>query len=174
MLDGKYKLKQNENGYFTLYHNKATDWCYLATLPPPPEHLDLDEVVWQAEEKIHELDDKMQPLAEADSELARNIWKIQVPPEGLPKGQHPTVEVTDMDWKKGEHTQKYLTSLEWQETHFSLQHEMCNLPEYCMMAVQMKEMAWLGQQPHQFVYPTRKMFMVVLQPADEMSLFFPF
>ena len=44
-LNGKYKLKQNENGYFTLYCNKATDWCYLATLPPPPEHLDLDEVI---------------------------------------------------------------------------------------------------------------------------------
>ena len=43
LLDGKYKLKQNENGYFTLYHNEATDWCYLGTVPPPPEHFDLDE-----------------------------------------------------------------------------------------------------------------------------------
>ena len=51
---------------------------------------------------------------------------------------------------------------------------MCNLQQYCMMAVQMEEMAQLGQQPHQFVDPTKKMFMVVLQPADEMSLFHPF
>ena len=45
LLNGKYKLKQNENGYFTLNCKEATNWCYLGTLPPPPQHLDLDEVV---------------------------------------------------------------------------------------------------------------------------------
>ena len=63
------------------------------------------------EKKIHELDKKRQPLHEVDSELAENIGKIQLPPEGLPQGQHPNVEVTDMDQRKGEHMRKYLTSL---------------------------------------------------------------
>ena len=52
LLDGKYKLKQNENGTFTLYCKEATDWCYLETLPQPPEHFDLDEFIQQTGQTI--------------------------------------------------------------------------------------------------------------------------
>ena len=46
-----------------------------------------------------------------------------------------------MDQKKGEHMQKHLTSLERQDPHFMFQHGMYTPEEYCMMAVQMEEMA---------------------------------
>ena len=72
--------------------------------PTTPECFDLDEFIQQAGEKIHELYEKTQLLPEADSQLAKNIQKIQLPPEGSAPGHHPTVEVTYMDQKKGECT----------------------------------------------------------------------
>ena len=82
LLNGKYKLKQNENGTFTLYCKEATDWCYLETLPPPPEHLDLDEFVQQTGQTILEVYEETHPLPEVYSQLAESIQKIQLPPEG--------------------------------------------------------------------------------------------
>ena len=97
LLDSKYKLKQNENGTFTLYHKEVTDWCYLVTLPPPPEHFDLNEFIQQTGQTILEVYEETHPLPEVYSQLAESIQKIQLPPEGSTPGQHPTVEVTEMD-----------------------------------------------------------------------------
>ena len=69
--------------------------------------------------------------------------------------------------------QKYLTSLERQDPHFMFQHGMYTLEEYSMMAVQMEEMAQLGQPPHQIVEPTMKMFIVSLHPSYD-KCFCPF
>ena len=43
--NGKYKLEQNLNGFFTLYEKQSADWHYLETLPPHPDHFNLDEFV---------------------------------------------------------------------------------------------------------------------------------
>ena len=73
LLDGKYKLKENENGTFTLYCKEAIDWCYLETLPPPPEHFDLDKFIQQTGQTILEVYEETHPLPELYSQLAESI-----------------------------------------------------------------------------------------------------
>ena len=89
LFGGKYKLKQNANG-FALHSTKPTDHC-IWTLPPQPEIIDLNEVICQAGEKIKEISGIILPADDIKSQVATTIQKIQLPHEESAQIYDPTL-----------------------------------------------------------------------------------
>ena len=69
LLGGKYKLKQNADGF--THSTKPTDHC-IGILPPQSKMIDLDEVICQAGKKINQISVKILP-ADIDSQIAAMI-----------------------------------------------------------------------------------------------------
>ena len=162
LLGGKYQLKQNANG-FTLHSTKPTDHC-VWTLPPQLEIIDLNEVICQAGEKIQEISGIIMPADDINSQVAATIWKIQLAHEESAQiydptlwGPHPTVEITEDDWKRGESMWKYLTNLKCKQ-----EDKYCTPQQYCMMAVPIDRMAQLGVLPCESFDTRNMMFMMPL------------
>ena len=156
--DGKYKFEWNLNGFFTLYEKQTADWHHLETLPPCPDHFNLDEFIWEVGERISQLYEKTQPVPGTEPQGATCVEKMELAPEPVSQGP-PNVQIMKSNWKKGELMQKYLTKMKQEQWH-----EISHPEEYCMMTMEMEQIAGLAQWWHEVVDPT-KIFMVTLQPA---------
>ena len=118
--------------------------------------------------KINHISGKILPADDIESQKATMMWKIQPPHEESAQlydptfpGPHPTVEITDKDWKKGERIQKYLTNLrcKWEDRFGGIPQQ------YYMMAVPVERMGQLGVLPFESFDQTNMISMMPLMTA---------